>query len=134
MNRLPDNPTKADELAHWQAFRAQLPPCSYLALYLAESDDTLRYAMANDESCDLIATIRKERSRALEDCAVVRNELTALRMERDKAQNEYRQLARALCTLRDELRDSANAAQSLAMSAMAAHARAVQSVVKMQAA
>ena len=46
-----ENPTKAEELAHWRQFLADLPPCSYLALYLKGSDGLLEHYMAQDMSC-----------------------------------------------------------------------------------
>ena len=50
---LPDTCSKADELAHWQTFLGQLPPCSYLALYLNGSTPILEDAIRNDMSVEL---------------------------------------------------------------------------------
>ena len=81
-----DNPTKAEELAHWRQFLATLPQCSYLDLYLRGSEAILEQYMAQDLSCELIRDIRRSRDEALRDTSEANRARDAARLERDNMQ------------------------------------------------
>ncbi|HZZ81485.1 MAG TPA: hypothetical protein VFE62_23485 [Gemmataceae bacterium] len=126
MTILADNPTKAQELDHWRAFLASLPPCSYLALYFQESVPILEQAMRNDWSCEPISQIRRSQTEALmaldEILARKRKEADAL----EKLQRETATLRLAIGKLRDEFAEMSKATQTLARCAADSHARAVR--------
>lgn len=82
------NPSKSEELETWRAFVANLPNESYLAMYLAGSDEILEHEMRNDASCDLIATIRTRRDDALESLREVTKAETEARNRRDDLRRE----------------------------------------------
>lgn len=136
MNRLPEGASKAQELEHWQAFVNALPKCSYLALYLAGSDDLLRHAMQIDMSCELVADIQKARNYARAEHSLAVKAWDDAKAKRDAMVREVNDLMRAATRARDELRDAMKAAQTLAVQTLAvqtndAYNRAVQSVVQM---
>jgi uncharacterized coiled-coil DUF342 family protein len=125
-----DNPTKAEELAHWRAFLAALPPCSYLALYLKGSDALLEHYMAQDMCCELIQTIRRERDEAMRDASEANKVRDAARGERDKMDHAVQQLRHEASRCREELRELSQAAQTLSIAAQQSLQRAVNTVAK----
>jgi hypothetical protein len=129
MDRLSDNATKADELAHWRAFLATLPAHTYLGLYLAGSDAVLEHYMRDDVSCELIPEIRRGRNDALEDAARANAQRKRAIEERDRLHREVRELRAEAVRLREELQDLARAACTLSRQAADAHAKAVATVV-----
>ena len=120
-----DDPTKAEELAHWRQFLAALPPCSYLASYLKGSDATLEHYMAQDMSCELIQCIRRERDEALRDASNANKARDAALLERDKTDRAVQQLRHEAARCREELRELCQAAQTLSISAQGSLQRAV---------
>jgi len=125
-----DNPSKADELAHWCQFLASLPPCSYLALYLTGSDTLLEHYMAQDMPCDLIQTIRRERDEALRDASEANKVRDAARLERDAMDRAVKQLRHEAARCREELRELSQAAQTLSVAAQQSLQRAVNVVAR----
>jgi hypothetical protein len=130
LESLTDNPSKADELAHWQTFLGQLPPCSYLALYLDGSTPILDEAMRNDMSTELIPALRRARGEAQEAVREVREQLRQLRDERDALQRELLGLRRDAVRLRDSFEEARSAARILLRQAEDSHAKGVNAVVR----
>ena len=127
---LSDNPTKAEELAHWQEFLATLPPCSYLALYLHGSTELLQRAMSNDESTELIPALRRGRQEALADMAAANKAAAEARETREAVKRDVLAAKRELHDCREELRNVRDAAASLLRSSEAAYAKAVHDTVR----
>ena len=125
-----DNPTKAEELAHWRQFLATLPQCSYLDLYLRGSEAILEQYMAQDLSCELIRDIRRSRDEALRDTSEANRARDAARLERDNMQTAVEQLRRDAARCREELRELAQAVQTLSIVAQHSLQRAVNVVAR----
>lgn len=129
INRVLDNPSKADELAHWQEFLSTLPSYSYLSLYLQGSTDILRQAMADDMSCELLPAVRRRAAEALEQ---ERAALAAKKKAQEELAEVQRQLSasrRDLGNVRDDLRKASEAATTLSRIAGESYQRAVGAVV-----
>jgi hypothetical protein len=127
---LSDNPSKAEELACWQAFLSTLPRCSYLAMYLEGSTEILHRAMANDESTELVAQLRRGRAEAREDEAQA---IQARKEALEQLATVKQQIARGnreLCSIRDDLRRASESARTLVRCADEAYQRAVNAVLK----
>jgi hypothetical protein len=125
-----DNPTKAEELAHWRQFIASLPPGSYLALYLKGSDTLLEHYMAQDMCCELIQAIRSERDEALRDASQANKARDTSRTERDKMDKAVQQLRHEAARCRDELRELSKALQTLSIAAQNSLQRAANVVAR----
>jgi hypothetical protein len=128
LEALPDTASKAEEIAHWQTFLGQLPPCSYLALYLNGSTPMIEDAMRNDLSTDLIPALRRARAEAQEDVREVREQLRQLHEQRDSLQREIAGLKRDAVRLRDSFEEARSAARILLRQAEDAHARGVNAI------
>lgn len=129
ITQLPENPSKADELALWREFQSTLPPCSYLALYLKGSDDLLANAMRDDMSTELISAIRANRMDALREESNAIAAAKTARAERDRVAGELKELQRKCTYLRDELIRIADESSALASHAAAARSVAVRTIV-----
>ena len=125
-----ENPTKAQELAHWRQFLTALPPCSYLALYLKGSDTLLEQYMAQDMCCELIQTIRRERDEALRNASEANKLRDAARLEHDKMDRAVQQLRHEAARCREELRELCQAAQTLSIAAQGSLQRAGNTVAR----
>lgn len=121
---MPSNPTKAQELATWEAFLASLPEGSYLALYLEGSSSVLKAAMAVDMSTDLVSDLLRQRAVAQDELRAVQADVQAALSERDAVKRQVSALSCELARLRGGLEDVARAAQTLAVCAADAHAKA----------
>jgi septal ring factor EnvC (AmiA/AmiB activator) len=130
LGALPETASKADELAHWQTFLGQLPPCSYLALYLNGSTPILEDAMRNDMSTELIPALRRARAEAQEDVREVKEQLRQHRDERETLQREIAGLKRDAVRLRDSFEEARSAARVLLRQAEDSHARGVNAIVR----
>lgn len=134
MERLPENPSKAEELAHWQEFLAQLPPCSYLAMFLAESTGPLESAMRADISTELISDLRKRRGEALAEMVKARADLDSV-TEATQEQRKFLRLTKhELVKAREELAELRKPLRTLLASVDNAHAMACNAVLKVGAA
>lgn len=120
---LADTCSKAEELDHWRAFLAQLPPFSYLAMYFRDSVPLLENAMRNDWGCEPIVAIRSMRLEALGDEAAATKQAAAAKERRDKLQAEVKLAKRELADCREQLRKLAESANTLARNAAEAQAR-----------
>ena len=126
-----DNGTKADELAHWRAFLATLPECSYLAMYLHGSEAMLEDAMRLDMSTELIPALRRARCEAQEAVREVLAQKAKLQTDVAELRGEVSVLRRVAVTIRDDAADAKRAIASLLRDAENLHARAVNAVVRL---
>jgi hypothetical protein len=115
MNALNNNPTKAQELAHWESFVATLPKGSYLADYLDGSTDILRGEMSSDMGLNLIAEILRCKEQARRDADEAMQRLKKLAEEHAKMARELADMTRQKKMQLDYLEDIANAANTIAV-------------------
>ena len=130
MQRLTETCSKADELNHWRKFINQLPPCSYLALYLQDSIPMMEDAMRNDMSCEALSDLRKQRATAQADVNDIRTLLAELRAQRDTLKREIDGMKRDAARLRDSFDEAKSAARILLRLAEDAHAKGVHVILK----
>lgn len=116
---LTENPSKAQELQHWDAFLATLPRESYLAMYLDGSREVLAQRMGIDMACELFTELAQLKTQA----ELATKEAIATR---DKAQNEMIALQAQVSCARRELRRLEDSSKDIARAAHTLHDRAAE--------
>lgn len=121
--------SKAEEMAHWRQFLADLPPASYLALYLAETEELLEWAMANDMSVSLVKDSRRRQVEAEAEARQAEARLQQLLEQNKMLDLAQTRLKREGARLREELRKTMEYCQTLSREAAEAYAKAVKAAV-----
>jgi hypothetical protein len=120
MDRLPENPTKAQELEHLRSFLALLPRGSYLAGMLQGAADLAELWMSQDVGFELLPALRAANEETLRETNEGTLRLTRLREdlrdeERKRARilREYAEIRVACDSLISSLADLSRSAASL---------------------
>lgn len=129
---LTENSSKAEEIAHWQAFLATLPANSYLALYFQGSTEFLENAMRNDMAIEGARDLNNRRLLALGECLDAEKRLKQLTEQRDTLEAAVRRLKREASQIRDALEDASRTSSSTAAQAAGGFGQATAILKKIE--
>ncbi len=106
MNRLKDNPSKADELAHLREFVAALPADSYLASYFQGAEPFAAAAMANDMPAEPLEDVRRRVSDLHADETRAKASVKELTAQVDALRAERRKILTIADYIREQMREA----------------------------
>ena len=121
MDRLKDDCTKADELAHFRRFVCSVPSHSYLGIALAGADAQLEKMLADDYSFELLPALQRGRAELREEISQLTKERNAMAAKIAQLKKEAQDVLARTVRARDYAADSIRAVESALADLRKAH-------------